>query len=123
MPVVGLHHVQVAAPPGAEPEARRFYGSLLGLEEVDKPAPLAERGGVWFRCGPQTLHVGVAADFVPAGKAHPALEVDDVGELRRLAACLVEAGVDVHWREDLPGYERFHAEDPWGNRVELLAAS
>ena len=28
-----LHHVQVACPPGTEPEARRFYGEGLGLTE------------------------------------------------------------------------------------------
>ena len=40
--IVGLDHVQVAAPPGCEEEARRFYGELLGLEELEKP-PLSHR--------------------------------------------------------------------------------
>jgi hypothetical protein len=31
MSVVGIDHVQVAAPRGCETEARRFYGTLLGL--------------------------------------------------------------------------------------------
>src|SRR4051812_35183287 len=34
MAIVGLDHVQVAAPPGCEGDARRFYGGLLGLAEV-----------------------------------------------------------------------------------------
>ena len=46
-----LDHVQVAAPAGCETPARRFYGELLGLVEIDKPAPLAARGGVWFALG------------------------------------------------------------------------
>jgi hypothetical protein len=33
--VTGLHHVQVAAPPGCEPEARAFYGERLGLRELE----------------------------------------------------------------------------------------
>jgi catechol 2,3-dioxygenase-like lactoylglutathione lyase family enzyme len=123
MPVVGLHHVQVAAPLGAEAEARHFYGALIGLAEVEKPMPLAERGGVWFACGGQTLHIGVDADFSAARKAHPALELDSPEELRSLAERLVEAGVEVRWSEELPGYERFHADDPWGNRLELLASA
>jgi hypothetical protein len=35
--VLGIDHVQVAAPPGSEGQARRFYGDLLGLPELPKP--------------------------------------------------------------------------------------
>ena len=123
MAFVGLHHVQVAAPLDAEDEARGFYAALLGMEEVEKPMPLAQRGGVWFQCGAHTLHVGVTPDFVAARKAHPAFEVDGPEALRAVAARLVEAGVEVRWSEELPAYERFYANDPWGNRLELLAAA
>lgn len=77
MSVVGLDHVQVAAPRGCEAEARRFYGTILGLVEVEKPETLRGRGGVWFRCGEQQLHVGVDDAFAPARKAHPAFCVAD----------------------------------------------
>ncbi|MDX6536175.1 MAG: hypothetical protein QOD37_516, partial [Gaiellales bacterium] len=53
--IVGIDHVQVAAPPGCEQQARAFYGDLLGLSELEKPAPLAGRGGCWFACGAQQL--------------------------------------------------------------------
>jgi catechol 2,3-dioxygenase-like lactoylglutathione lyase family enzyme len=121
--VRGLDHVQVAAPPGCEAEARRFYGGLLGLAEVGKPAPLRSRGGAWFALGDggQQLHVGVEEDFAPARKAHPALAVDD-GALDALAERLVGAGVEVRWDDALPGTRRFYADDPWGNRLELVAA-
>ena len=56
--VVGIDHVQIAAPPGCEPEARRFFGELLGLRELPKPPALAPRGGVWFQAGAPQLHVG-----------------------------------------------------------------
>lgn len=36
-----LDHVQIAAPPGCEPAARHFFGDLLGLVELPKPAPLS----------------------------------------------------------------------------------
>ena len=123
MGFVGLHHVQIAAPSGAEDEARRFYGGLLGMAEVEKPMPLAARGGVWFACGAHALHVGVTPDFVAAKKAHPAIELDGPDEVRVIAERLVEAGVEVRWSDELPGYERFHADDPWGNRLEVLAAA
>ena len=69
--VDGLHHVQLAMPAGGEAQARQFYGVLLGLTEIAKPARLAARGGVWFQCGSLQLHLGVDADFAPAKKAHP----------------------------------------------------
>lgn len=110
---VELDHVQVAAPPGCEAAARAFYGELLGLEEVEKPASLKGRGGVWF----QQLHVGVEEDFRPARKAHPALRVSDIDAL---ATRLTTAGKRIEWDDALPGIRRFYTSDPWGNRVELL---
>jgi catechol 2,3-dioxygenase-like lactoylglutathione lyase family enzyme len=69
---IRLDHVQIAAPPGCEAEARRFFGDLLGLPEIEKPEPLRKRGGVWFAVGNHQLHVGVESEFAPAHKAHPA---------------------------------------------------
>jgi catechol 2,3-dioxygenase-like lactoylglutathione lyase family enzyme len=121
--LVGLDHVQVAAPPGGEDEARRFYGELLGLEEVSKPPLLAARGGVWFRAGRDELHVGVAAPFAPATKAHPALLAASVAALEAVAVRLAAGGFDPAWAdpEEIPGTARFHVHDPWGNRLELVA--
>jgi catechol 2,3-dioxygenase-like lactoylglutathione lyase family enzyme len=121
--IVGLDHVQVAAPPGCEPQARAFYGGLLGLPELEKPAALAARGGAWFACGAQGLHVGVAADFGPATKAHPALAVGDAAALDALAGRLTAAGAPVRWDDELPDVARFYTEDPWGNRLEILVAA
>jgi catechol 2,3-dioxygenase-like lactoylglutathione lyase family enzyme len=119
--IAGLDHVQVAAPPGCEAQARRFYGDLLGLEELEKPPALAARGGAWFRCGAQQLHIGVEAAFAPAAKAHPALAVagGDEGALDLLAERLRAAGSPVRWDAEIPGVRRFYTEDPWGNRLEL----
>jgi catechol 2,3-dioxygenase-like lactoylglutathione lyase family enzyme len=117
--ITGLDHVQVAAPPGAEQEARRFYGSLLGLPEVTKPDGLAGRGGAWFQCGAQQLHVGVQEPFLPSGKAHPGFAVADAATLDAVADRLTSAGAPVRWDDRLPGVRRFYTEDPWGNRLEL----
>lgn len=116
MTVTGIDHVQVAAPAGREAEARAFYGELLGLEELAKPEPLAGRGGCWFRAGTQELHVGVEDPFIPARKAHPGLVVAD---LDALAARLTGAGLEVSWDDAIPGTKRFHAADPFGNRLEF----
>ena len=121
--IVGLHHVQVAAPPGCEDAARAFYGTLLGLPEIDKPPLLAVRGGCWFRAGTLELHIGVADPFRAATRAHPALLVGSGRALDELAEALAGSGVEVRWADDaeIPGQRRFHTSDPWGNRVEVVA--
>jgi catechol 2,3-dioxygenase-like lactoylglutathione lyase family enzyme len=114
-----IDHVQVAAPPGCEDDARRFYGALIGFEEIEKPEALRPRGGVWFRVGPQELHVGVEEPFTPATKAHPAFRVDDLDALR---ARLEHAGVPISDDDGaILNVRRFHAADPFGNRLEFLA--
>jgi catechol 2,3-dioxygenase-like lactoylglutathione lyase family enzyme len=117
--VLGLHHVQLAMPAGHEDDARAFYAGLLGLVEVQKPEELRGRGGCWFRSGGGAveLHLGVEDDFRPARKAHPALLVDDLDALR---GTLTAAGVEVVDDVQLRGHRRFHAFDPFGNRLELL---
>jgi catechol 2,3-dioxygenase-like lactoylglutathione lyase family enzyme len=123
--VTGLHHVQVAAPPGSEPAARAFYGGLLGLEEIEKPLLLAVRGGCWFSLGSGELHVGVEDPFRPAAKAHPALLVESIEALETLAASLEAQRLTVTWADEaeIPGQRRFYVSDPWGNRLELIAAA
>ena len=44
--IIGIDHVQLAMPAGGEALARQFYGSVLGLPEILKPANLVLRGGV-----------------------------------------------------------------------------
>jgi catechol 2,3-dioxygenase-like lactoylglutathione lyase family enzyme len=113
-----IDHVQIAAPAGCEAEARRFFGELLGLEELEKPEPLRSRGGLWFRVGTQQLHVGVDQDFAPARKAHPAFAVSRYDEL---VARLRSAGAQVADDASIPGVRRCYVTDPWENRIELVA--
>jgi catechol 2,3-dioxygenase-like lactoylglutathione lyase family enzyme len=115
--VVALDHLQLAMPRGREAEARAFYGDILGLRELTKPANLAVRGGVWFELGTQQLHLGVEGDFHPAKKAHPAFLVRDVARLR---ARLEQNGYQPYEDEPLAGYKRCYVADPFGNRLELM---
>ena len=116
---IGIDHVQIAAPPGCENEARAFYGTLLGWEELPKPEPLRRRGGVWFRCGAQQLHVGVQEPFHPATKAHPAFAVEDLQALRAHLLSHEVAVTDDDGRAG-QGIARFYAADPFGNRIEFM---
>jgi catechol 2,3-dioxygenase-like lactoylglutathione lyase family enzyme len=115
--IAHLDHLQIAAPEGCEDAAREFYGRLLGMSEIEKPSELRKRGGCWFQCGSQQLHIGVERTFQPARKAHPAFAVTNIDELRET---LLAHGFVVIDDENLPGSQRFYSEDPWGNRIEFL---
>jgi catechol 2,3-dioxygenase-like lactoylglutathione lyase family enzyme len=112
-----IHHVQLACPAGSEAALREFYGGVLGLDEIAKPAVLAARGGCWFRGHGIELHLGVEEDFSPARKAHPGLLV---AGLDAWAARLRDAGYPVTFDGDFPGLRRFYSQDPHGNRLEFL---
>ncbi|MDQ6882885.1 MAG: VOC family protein [Candidatus Dormibacteraeota bacterium] len=116
MRILGFDHVQVAITAGAESAARQFYGEVLGLTEVEKPATLADRGGVWFKCGTQQLHCGVEPE-VARTRRHAALLTDDLEAIR---SRLVRAGIATSDDRQIPGYRRFYAEDPFGNRLEFM---
>jgi catechol 2,3-dioxygenase-like lactoylglutathione lyase family enzyme len=115
--VARIDHIQIAAPEGCESAAREFYGSVLGMKEIEKPPILRARGGCWFECGSQQLHIGVERNFQAAKKAHPAFAVCYLDELRKT---LTDRGVAVVDDDNLPGARRFYAEDPWGNRIEFV---
>ncbi len=117
--IVALDHVQLAMPPGREGDAEAFYSGLLGFERLSKPPVLAARGGCWFARGPVALHLGVEEDFRPARKAHPALVVDD---LAALETALRAAGVEVRPNADRPSGTGSYVDDPFGNRLEFMAA-
>lgn len=115
--LISIDHIQLAMPAGAEPAARGFYGGLLGLMEVAKPANLLARGGCWFEQGDIRVHLGIDRDFRPARKAHPAFLVDN---LDRLTLRLEAAGVTIVEDEPLADYRRCYVHDPFGNRIELM---
>jgi len=117
MEIVGVHHVQLAMPEGGEAKAVAFYEGLLGISQVSKPPNLEVRGGCWFESGPVRIHLGVEHAFRPASKAHPALLVDDLTAIRRH---LIRAAVEIVDDQPLPGFDRFYAYDPFGNRLEFL---
>ena len=116
MSVLGIAHVQLAISPGGEGVAREFYGGLLGLRELPKPDSLRDRGGVWFQCGMQEIHCGIEDPIAPS-RRHPAFLVADLDGLK---AALEATGVRTETERQLPGYRRFYALDPFGNRLEFL---
>lgn len=114
---LGVHHVQLPIPAGAEDECRHFWGGVLGFTELEKPPVLAARGGCWFRGGSFEVHLGVENNFRPAAKAHPGILVSGIDDV---AERLTSRGVGVDWDDKFPGMSRFYAFDPLGNRLDFL---
>jgi len=119
--LTGIDHIQLAMPAGAENRARVFCADLLELTELTKPETLAGRGGVWFALPDgRQLHYGVQPGFAPAQKAHPAFACANIDAL---AGRLSAAGYVVTWDDKLAPRRRFYTADPFGNRLEFLAAA
>jgi catechol 2,3-dioxygenase-like lactoylglutathione lyase family enzyme len=115
-----LPNAQITIPSDQTDVARAFYVSLLGLEEIEKPDSLKSRGGFWLRIADQELHVSLEDGINRAAtKAHIAYLVDDLEAWREK---FIAAGFEPLDGVPIPGYDRFEARDPFGNRLELIAA-
>ncbi len=119
--VVMLHHVTIEIPPDHEVAARHFYGELLGLREIDIPFALRghEHGGIWYEASPdgrQQVHLGPVEIFQPQRRGHLAFLMQNLASLHEK---LLQAGIQIEEAVPEPGWTRFYARDPFGNRLEL----
>lgn len=116
----GAHHASLVV--GDTARSKRFYGDLLGLEEIDRP----DFGipGAWYRAGPIQLHLvepppGVDSGSPPAEftllAAHLAFEIEDCDAV---ADALESEGVEVKGRGSPSG--QLFARDPDGNLIEFI---
>lgn len=118
--IAGLHHLAMPMPVGQEAAAREFYGAFLGFEDIVKPEHLRSMGGVWFQMPDgRQLHLQSEPDFHRWVKPHPAFAVRD---LDTLAAQFEARGHTPRWDTRWTGVRRFYATDPFGNRLEFVAA-
>jgi catechol 2,3-dioxygenase-like lactoylglutathione lyase family enzyme len=115
--LVGIDHVQLGMPAGAEDTARAFYIGILGLREVVKPRELSDRGGCWFAASDVMIHLGSEQAFRAVDRAHPALLIRDLDAAR---GALMVAGVAVEEDESGLRVRRCYVRDPFGNRLELV---
>src|SRR5215207_1144364 len=114
---LGYDHVLLVIPQGQERRAREFYVDVLGFTEVIRPESLGGRGGGWFQGGRVMIHIGVEREFRAAGIAHPAILVESLAALVsrcEALSCPIEPAVK------LPGFDRVHVYDPFGNRLEFM---
>lgn len=119
--VTALHHVNVTVPPELETAAKEFYGSVLGLKQVPKPAA-ARQNGAWYQIGDNQLHLSVEdEERGPLSSRHVCFHVSDLSEAEtRFRAAGVEIISDPR---PVTGSSRFYVRDPGGNQLEIVQAS
>lgn len=134
MRVLGINHAALLV---SDVEAsRRFYGEVLGMEEVPRPSNF-RFPGAWFRRGAAELHLigesepgrvgqvqpGYGPDELSEGYcAHLAFEVEDFDEALRQVE---ERGAEIVGipRQRGGGVVQMYLADPDGYVVELMAVS
>jgi catechol 2,3-dioxygenase-like lactoylglutathione lyase family enzyme len=115
--IIQLDHVNVVVPKSLEADAKRFYGSVLGLKEIPKPVELQARGGAWYQLGSVQLHLSAKVDADGPRKGHVCYTVADVasaeGQLRAAGITIIPDD------QPMAGMPRFYVRDPGGNLIEL----
>lgn len=117
--VIALHHVNVTVPAELETAAKTFYGVVLGLKQIPKPAT-SRLSGAWYEIGESQLHLSVDNEghgHVSSG--HVCFAISDLAEAEQK---FHEAGVEII-PEPNPSSSRFFVRDPGGNLLEIAQAS
>ena len=116
--VTALHHVNVTVPPELEMATKEFYGAVLGLRQVPKPAA-ARQSGAWYQIGATQLHLSVETEPPgPLSSRHICFSVSDLSASEKR---LRDAGVEIiPDPRPLPGVPRFYVRDPGGNQLEIV---
>ena len=120
MKVLRSHHVSFSVADLAA--SRHFYGTILGLAELPRPA--MGLGGAWYRAGETEVHLIVRPDGVDTGAPpakltpiadHAAFQIDDYDAA---VAHLRGAGLDV--LETNRNLGQLWVRDPDGHVIELI---
>jgi catechol 2,3-dioxygenase-like lactoylglutathione lyase family enzyme len=114
-----INHITLAVPAGEHVKVRAFYGGVLGLEEIPRPAELnAVYALMWFKFLDIQFHIDFTPPwFQPAENRHVAIEVEDLPAWR---GYLAGKGATIREAVAMPDRERFYLLDPFGNYFELM---
>jgi catechol 2,3-dioxygenase-like lactoylglutathione lyase family enzyme len=118
MKLRGLQHVSSPIPGGSQPDVRRFYGEVLGLEEVPVPRTLSADELVWYSAGNNLELHFFPGDQFPGSGRHFCLDVEDLDQARR---ALEQAGLQPYDDTPIPNRPRFFCRDPFGNLIEFTS--
>jgi len=115
--VTALHHVNVTVPAELEVATKEFYGGVLGLNQLPKPAT-SRQSGAWYQIGDTQLHLSVDDEPAELSSRHICFTVSDLAEAeKRFRSAGVEVSPDPR---PVPGSPRFYVRDPGGNRLEIV---
>jgi catechol 2,3-dioxygenase-like lactoylglutathione lyase family enzyme len=115
-----LQHTSIPMPPGGDEQARAFYGKVLGMREIPKPAGLAAMTVVWFAANDDGDEVHVFKEEqlgLNSTAQHLCLEVDDIEAYK---SRLRDHGFDVQVPETIHNRPRLFVRDPFDNLIELV---
>jgi len=112
--LTGIHHVSIVVTDVER--SRQFYGGVLGLREIPRPATF-DFFVVWYDLGGQHIHLIPRERAESASPRHFALHVGDAKAAREHCARL---GVPTRETTLIPGCDRFFIHDPDGNLIELM---
>lgn len=120
MRITELSHVNVTVPQSLEESTKHFYGVVMGLREVPKPAESKGRGGAWYQLGAVQLHLSREDPAIDnhASKRHICYSVQNLVEAEQH---FLDSGVVVIPDSlPIPGSPRFYVRDPGGNLIEIV---
>jgi len=122
--ITSLHHVAVCVTDLQR--AKRFYGEVLGLQEIHRPRLGVD--GAWYGLENGQLHLIVhpptrtlrGTRDIDAADGHLALRISDY---ERAATHLKAHGVELLQRpQNATPWKQLYFTDPDGNVIELNAA-
>lgn len=116
--ILSVNHVNVTVPAALEQAARRFYGVVLGLQQISKPDGPRKNIGAWYEIEGMQLHLSVADDDNQRSDRHVCYQVEDVASAK---LHFRDAEVEVI-PDDQPASSssRFFVRDPGGNLIEIV---
>ena len=112
-----LHHVNVTVAPELEEATKHFYGAVLGLKRIPKPAT-SRQSGAWYEIGANQLHLSIEDEANgQLSSAHICLAISDLAEAEQKFR---DAGVEIiPDPQPNPNSPRFYVRDPGGNLLEI----
>ena len=116
--IIKINHVNVTVPSALESAARDFYGVVLGLKQISKPAGPRQNIGAWYELGESQLHLSTEDNVHnDASDAHVCYQVDDIATAQ---SEFRNAGIDIiPDPRPVSGQSRFFVRDPGGNLIEI----
>ena len=119
--IIELSHVNVTVPQTLEDATKHFYGVILGLNQLQKPAGSRTNVGAWYQLGSVQLHLSIEEEIDnQASDRHVCYVVRDVASA---AEHFRGAGVAViPDPRPIPGRPRIYVRDPGGNLIEIAQA-